>query len=71
MTAENTDIQKKIPRLGDFEVKKQLGKGGMGVVYLAHQVSLDRDCALKVMSKELAAKPGFVERFVREARSMA
>jgi len=68
---QSADAQKKVTRLGDFEIKKKLGQGGMGVVYLAHQVSLDRDCALKVLSKELAAKPGFVERFIREARSMA
>ncbi|MBX3441537.1 MAG: serine/threonine protein kinase [Planctomyces sp.] len=58
-------------RLGDFEVRKKLGQGGMGVVYLAHQISLDRPVALKVLAKELAAKKGFVERFVREARAMA
>ena len=46
-------------------------QGGMGVVYLGHQISLDRTCAVKVLSKELAEKPGFVERFIREARSMA
>ncbi|MCA9025965.1 MAG: serine/threonine protein kinase [Planctomycetaceae bacterium] len=57
--------------LGDFELRKELGQGGMGKVYLAHQISLDRDCALKVMSKELKERPGFVERFLREARSMA
>lgn len=57
--------------LGDFKLKKKLGQGGMGAVYLGHQVSLDRACAVKVLSKELAAKPGFVERFVREARAMA
>lgn len=62
---------KKTTQLGDFVLKKKLGQGGMGTVYLAHQISLDRDCAVKVMSKELAAKPGFVERFLREARAMA
>ncbi|MGD9856658.1 MAG: serine/threonine protein kinase, partial [Planctomycetaceae bacterium] len=62
---------KKVTRLGDFEIRKQLGQGGMGKVYLAHQISLDRDCALKVMSHELAEKPGFVDRFIREARAMA
>jgi len=71
MTVENAESAKKNPVLGDFQIKRQLGKGGMGVVYLAHQISLDRDCALKVMAKELAAKSGFVERFIREARSMA
>ncbi|MCA8994658.1 MAG: serine/threonine protein kinase [Planctomycetaceae bacterium] len=57
--------------LGDFELRKKLGQGGMGTVYLGHQISLDRTCAVKVLSKDMAAKPGFVERFVREARSMA
>ncbi|MFG0333206.1 MAG: serine/threonine protein kinase [Maioricimonas sp. JB049] len=57
--------------LGDFRLVKKLGQGGMGAVYLAHQVSLDRPCALKVLARELAARPGFVERFVREARAMA
>jgi serine/threonine protein kinase len=68
---QNSDSQKKVTVLGDFELKKKLGQGGMGTVYLAHQRSLDRPCALKVMAKELATKPGFVERFVREARAMA
>lgn len=62
---------KKTTQLGDFVLKKKLGQGGMGTVYLGHQVSLDRDCAVKVMARELAAKPGFVERFLREARAMA
>ncbi len=57
--------------LGDFKLKKKLGQGGMGTVYLGHQISLDRPCAVKVLSKELAAKPAFVTRFLREARAMA
>ncbi|MBX3436739.1 MAG: serine/threonine protein kinase [Planctomycetaceae bacterium] len=65
------DASTRTSRLGDFEIRKQLGQGGMGKVYLAHQVSLDRDCALKVMSGELAGRPGFVDRFIREARAMA
>ncbi|WP_437185096.1 serine/threonine protein kinase [Planctomicrobium sp. SH668] len=71
MAAENSEVQRKITKLGDFELKRKLGQGGMGTVFLAHQISLDRDCALKVMSKEISAKPGFVDRFVREARAMA
>jgi serine/threonine-protein kinase len=43
----------------------------MGTVYLAQQISMDRTVALKVLSKELAAKPAFVQRFLREARVMA
>lgn len=63
--------KKKATVLGDFKLRKKLGQGGMGIVYLGHQESLDRECAVKVLSKEMAAKPGFVERFVREARAMA
>ena len=57
--------------MGDFELKKKLGKGGMGEVYLARQISLDRIVALKTLTKELAKKGDFVARFEREARSMA
>lgn len=71
MSADQTQSQDGETRLGDFELRKKLGQGGMGVVYLGRQVSLDRPCAIKVLSKELAEKPGFVERFRREARAMA
>lgn len=57
--------------LGDFELKKRLGKGGMGEVFLARQVSLDRVVALKTLSKELSKRDDFVQRFHREARAMA
>jgi serine/threonine-protein kinase len=57
--------------LGDFRLIRQLGKGGMGEVFLAHQISLDRPAALKVLAKHLAEKPDFVKRFQREARAMA
>ena len=63
--------EKKATVFGDFKLRKKLGEGGMGTVYLGHQASLDRPCAVKVLSKEFAAKPGFVERFIREARAMA
>ncbi len=61
----------RVQRLGDFELKKKLGKGGMGEVFLARQISLDRMVALKTLSKELAKKGDFVARFEREAKSMA
>ena len=61
----------RVQRLGDFELKKRLGKGGMGEVFLARQISLDRMVALKTLSKELAKKGDFVARFEREAKSMA
>jgi serine/threonine protein kinase len=76
-----TDKQKQTPpsgkkkksetRLGDFELKRRLGKGGMGYVYLAKQVSLDRVVAVKTLTKELAKQEDFVKRFQREAMAMA
>ncbi|MCA9059000.1 MAG: serine/threonine protein kinase, partial [Planctomycetaceae bacterium] len=62
---------KRVQQLGDFELKKKLGKGGMGEVFLARQVSLDRLVALKTLSRDLAKREDFVKRFQREARSMA
>jgi len=57
--------------LGDFKLLKKLGEGGMGEVYLARQQGLNRNVALKVLSKQLGKKDTFVERFFREARAMA
>ncbi|MFL5340499.1 MAG: serine/threonine protein kinase [Gemmataceae bacterium] len=58
-------------RLGDYFLLKRLGKGATGSVYLAQQQSLERQVALKVLSKHLADDPTFVLRFQREARLMA
>lgn len=69
--AKQTGKEQKITALGDFRLLKKLGEGGMGAVYKAHQISLDREVAIKVLSKHLAANPDFVERFQREARIMA
>jgi len=59
------------PRLGGFELKKKLGAGGMGTVFLARQVSLDRTVAVKILPPELARNAGYVRRFRREARLAA
>ncbi|MCX7803593.1 MAG: protein kinase [Planctomycetota bacterium] len=58
-------------RYGDFVVEGKLGEGGMGVVYRARQLSLDRPVALKVLPKGLSNNEEFVKRFVREARAAA
>jgi len=56
--------------LGDFRLLKKIGEGAMGTVYKAHQVTFNRDVALKVLFKHVAANPKLVERLNREARSM-
>lgn len=55
----------------DYEVRKELGRGGMGVVYLAHNRLMGRDEVLKVMSADLATRAGVSDRFFREIRAVA
>ncbi len=55
----------------DYEITGEIGRGGMGVVYLARNRQLDRLEVLKVVSPELLQKPGAFERFSREIRSAA
>ena len=52
-------------------IQKLIGSGGMGAVYHATQPRLMRDVALKILPPELAASPGFDDRFAREARVLA
>lgn len=54
---------------GKYEVLSELGKGGMGVVFLANQVAIDRRCALKMLRADAVADPDALARFHREARS--
>ncbi|HEY1186528.1 MAG TPA: protein kinase, partial [Gemmata sp.] len=54
-----------------YTIERELGRGGMGTVYLATQLSLDRPVALKVMSRRWATDPVFVARFTREAFAAA
>ncbi len=54
-----------------YAIEHVIGRGGMGTVYLARQLSLDRPVALKVMSKKWASDPVFVARFTREAFAAA
>jgi eukaryotic-like serine/threonine-protein kinase len=53
---------------GRYVVQRELGRGGMGAVYLATDLALDRPVAIKVLPPELAVQPALRERFVREAK---
>jgi len=54
-----------------YEILTKLGEGGMGAVFRARQVSLDRDVAIKILSPKLAGDAFFIDRFMREARAAA
>jgi serine/threonine protein kinase len=55
----------------DYEIKRELGRGGMGVVYLVHNKLMGREEVLKVVSGHLIKRPAVLERFLREIRSAA
>jgi len=54
--------------LGHIEIRSLIGAGAMGRVYRAYQKGIDRDVAVKILHKELAANPDLVARFLREAK---
>jgi len=56
---------------GRYSLERELGRGGMGVVYLAREVRLDRRVAIKLLPPDLAAQSTLRDRFMREARTAA
>ncbi len=58
-------------KLGRYEIRTQLGAGGMGEVYLGQDTKLDRKVALKILRADVGTNRDRMERFVREAKSAA
>ena len=58
-------------RIGSYRIQRELGRGGMGYVFLAEHVSLGRKAALKLLASEFASDEAFRERFVRESQLVA
>ena len=58
-------------RVGPYEIRGQLGAGGMGEVYRARDTKLDRDVALKILPESFASDPDRLMRFEREAKTLA
>lgn len=58
-------------RLGDFRILREIGRGGMGIVYEAEQESLGRRVALKILPDQLLLAPKHLQRFEREAQTAA
>jgi serine/threonine protein kinase len=68
---EVANLPRELANNPQYEVLRELGRGGMGVVYLAKNKLMDRLEVLKVVNKALLDSPGAVERFLREIRSAA
>jgi serine/threonine-protein kinase len=58
-----------VSKIGKYDIVEELGRGGMGVVYKAHDSLMERDVAIKVMSDLMLAVPEIRQRFFREART--
>ncbi len=71
MVLERTEVNDDMvgKTLAGYEVKSLLGAGGMGKVYLARQISIDRPVALKILAARLAENDNFTKRFIREAQA--
>ena len=58
-------------QIGPYTIAREIGRGGMDVVYLARETKLDRDVAIKCLPNELAQDEDRLQRFEREAKLLA
>jgi serine/threonine-protein kinase len=65
------EAQKSSQRIPGYKIRRKVGSGAMATVFLAHQVSLDRSVAIKVLPKKFSDNKSFIERFYQEGRSVA
>jgi serine/threonine protein kinase/tetratricopeptide (TPR) repeat protein len=71
LSDQSTDPQELTGCLGDFRIVREIGRGGMGIVYEAEQISLGRRVALKVLPFAAALDPKHLQRFKKEAQAAA
>ncbi|HXF96125.1 MAG TPA: protein kinase [Gemmatimonadales bacterium] len=72
-SAQTENLMDRLQRLvaGKYEVRRALGKGGMGVVFLAQDLTLEREVAIKVLPPDISQDPQVIKRFQQEAKTAA
>jgi serine/threonine protein kinase len=70
-SGQGTTPSTELGQLGDYQLIREIGRGGMGIVYEAHQISLNRRVALKVLPFAAALDPKQLQRFKNEAQAAA
>ncbi len=72
-SAELAGLQGRLQRIveGKYKIERMVGKGGMGVVFLAQDLTLDREVAIKVLPPDISQDPKVIQRFQQEAKTAA
>ena len=72
-SAELAGLQGRLQRIveGKYKIERMVGKGGMGAVFLAQDLTLDREVAIKVLPPDISQDPKVIQRFQQEAKTAA